>query len=99
MPSVTSRPAPAAAAAPRAVFRRRSGCGGPEVVVVSDRLGKGPSRTRRRASDLHMAVGVESGHRKKPLKKTAARRKLNLTYVFLLVKGRETAFQDSPRSR
>ena len=97
MPSVTSRPAPAAAA-PRAAFRRRSGCGGPEV-VVSDRLGKGPSRTRRRASDLHMAVGVEHGHRKKPLKKTAAPRKLNLTYVFLLVKGRETAFQDSPRSR
>ena len=56
MLSVTSRPAPGATAA-RAVLRRRSGCGEPEA--VSDSGGKHLSRTPRRASDLHMAVGVE----------------------------------------
>ena len=42
--------------------------------------------------------GSSTDFEKKPLKKTAAPRKLNLTYVFLFVEGRETAFQDSPRS-
>ena len=55
---------------------------------------EGPSRAVGRPSDLQVAVEYQLWIKKKPLKKSFSARNLILTYVFLLIKGRETAIQD-----